>query len=309
VLIVDDEEAARIAIEEAVRQLGYECRSARDGIEAWRLLQQERADIILSDWHMPRMDGLELCRRTRTSDRSSDYTYFIFMTCLGDKAHFLRGMEAGADDYYSKPLDLDELRARLVSAGRVIALYRDLADRNAALQRDSQASFRAARLDALTHVANRFCMEEDLRVLWSRAARYSHRCSIAIGDIDLFKQHNDRFGHVAADEVLRRIAHTIRDGLREGDSVYRYGGEEFVVVLPDQGLAEATAALDRVRAAVERLAIPGGGPGAVVTISFGAAQLDHARDTSTEDWLRRADAALYRAKARGRNRVEADGPR
>jgi diguanylate cyclase (GGDEF)-like protein len=182
----------------------------------------------------------------------------------------------------------------------VIALYRDLAGKNAALRRDSQASFRAARLDALTQVSNRFCMEEDLRVLWSRATRYSHRCSIAIGDIDRFKQHNDRFGHVAADGVLRRMAQAIRDGLREGDSVYRYGGEEFVVVLPDQGLAEATAALDRVRAAVERLSV---GEGAV-TISFGVAQLDRLRDASLEEWLERADAALYRAKEGGRNRVE-----
>jgi two-component system chemotaxis response regulator CheY len=266
VLVAEDDDAGRHALVAAVRLLGHECRSARDGLEAWEMHQQEPADVILSDWQMPRMDGLELCRRTR----------------------------------------VDELGARLVSAARVLGVYRRLAEKNASLRRDSQASFLAARVDELTGVGNRLSMNEDLSALRSRAKRYGHRYSIAIGDVDRFKSYNDHFGHLAGDEVLRRIARQIRETLRAGDGLYRYGGEEFVVVLPEQGLAEAERALDRVRKAVENLAIPSHREHGVVTISFGVAQVDPTIDRAPEDWLRRADAALYRAKSAGRNRVEVD---
>jgi diguanylate cyclase (GGDEF)-like protein len=308
VLVVDDDDGARDALEKAVRLLGYDCRSARDGVEAWEMHQREHADVILSDWQMPRMDGLELCRRTRVREGEGPYTYFIFTTDFADKEHFIRGMEAGADDYHTKPVDLDELRARLVSAGRVIGLYRKLREQNALLRRDSQASFRVARIDALTEVANRLSMDEDLKVLWSHAERYGRRNTIAICDIDRFKVYNDRFGHLAGDEALRRVAHTIREQLRESDGLYRYGGEEFVTILREQSLEEAERAMNRVRVAVERLAIPGGHGDWVVTISCGLAELDRTRDQSAGDWLRRADTALYRAKAHGRDRVEADRP-
>lgn len=306
VLVVDDEDSARLALEVAVRQLGYDCRSARDGMEAWELHQHEHADVILSDWQMPRMDGIELCRRTRISEGTGPYTYFIFMTNFADKEHFIRGMEAGADDYHTKPVDLDELRARLASAERVVSLYRKLAEQNAALRRDSQTAFRVARLDSLTHVANRLSMDEDLKVLWSRTTRYGHRYSIAICDIDRFKAYNDRFGHLAGDDVLRHVAQTIRRQLRQGDGLYRYGGEEFVAILPEQSLPEAEKAMNRVRVAVEQLAILAAEGGTVVTISIGVAELHRELDQSPEEWLRRADAALYRAKTHGRDRVETD---
>jgi diguanylate cyclase (GGDEF)-like protein len=267
--------------------------------------QREPAAVILSDWRMPRMDGLELCRRTRVDEDDGPYTYFIFMTAFADKDHFVQGLEAGADDYQTKPIDLDELRARPVSAARVVALYRKLAQQNASLRRDSENSFRVARLDALTCVPNRLSMDEDLKVLWSRVKRYGHRYSIAVCDVDRFKRYNDAFGHLAGDDVLRRVAQTIRDELREGDGLYRYGGEEFVIMLAEQALGESLGAMDRVRAAVERLAIPAT-DGRVVTISAGVAELDGSVDTMPEEWLRRADAALYRAKSSGRNRVETD---
>jgi diguanylate cyclase (GGDEF)-like protein len=305
VLVVEDEKASRDGLVEAVRAFGHTCRGACDGLEAWHMHQREPADVILSDWRMPRMDGLELCRRTRVGEDDGPYTYFIFMTAFADKDHFVQGLEAGADDYQTKPIDLDELRARLVSAARVVALYRRLAQQNASLRRDSENSFRVARLDALTCIPNRLSMDEDLKVLWSRVKRYGHRYSIAVCDVDHFKRYNDAFGHLAGDDVLRRVAQTIRDELREGDGLYRYGGEEFVIVLPEQALAEALGAMDRVRAAVERLAITAT-ESRVVTISAGVAELDGSVDTTPEEWLRRADAALYRAKSKGRNRVETD---
>jgi diguanylate cyclase (GGDEF)-like protein len=306
--VAEDEDSAREALVMAVRILGHDCRGARDGLEAWELHQQERADVILSDWQMPRMDGVELCRRTRGGDSEGAYTYFIFMTSFADKDHFVRGMDAGADDYHTKPVDLDELRARLASAGRVIALYRELAAKNALLRRDSQAQFRVARIDALTQVANRLSMDEDVKALWSRVRRYGHRYSMAMCDVDRFKLYNDHFGHLAGDDALRRAAHAIREELRAGDGLYRYGGEEFVALLPEQGLPEATRAMDRVRAAVERLAIPTRTEGGILTISLGVAELDTSRDATPEDWIRRADEALYRAKMAGRNRVDTDRP-
>jgi two-component system cell cycle response regulator len=307
VLVAEDERPARDALVEAVRLLGHQCCGARDGLEAWEIHQREHVDVILSDWQMPRMDGLELCRRTRLAYDDGDYTYFILMTTFTDKDHFVRGMEAGADDYYTKPADIDELRARLVSAGRVVALYHRLAEKNAVLRTDSQRFFRVARVDALTGVANRLAMDEELRTLWSRVVRYGHRYSLAICDVDRFKAYNDHFGHLAGDEVLRRVAQTIRSQLREGDGLYRYGGEEFVALLPEQSLKEAGRAMDRVRVAVERIAIPAHGGGLhVVTVSAGVAELDRSTDRSPEDSLRRADAALYRAKSAGRNCIKAD---
>ena len=268
--------------------------------------EQERAEVILSDWQMPRMGGLELCERIRNSDRADGYTYFIFMTGFGDKEHFVHGLEAGADDYQTKPIDLDELRARLVSAARVVSLHRELAAKNALLRRDHEMSLRAARLDGLTQISNRLCFDETLEAVWSTMQRYGHRYSVAMCDVDHFKSYNDHFGHLAGDEVLRRVAMTIREELREGDGLFRYGGEEFVVLLPEQSLDEATRAMDRVRTALERLSIPTSRPGHPVTLSFGVAEVDPACDGAPEDWLRRADAALYRAKLKGRNRVETD---
>lgn len=304
VLVVEDDGAARRALVTAVRILGHECREAQDGLEAWELHQREAADVIISDWQMPRMDGLELCRRTRVSREEGTYTYFILMTGFDDKEHFVRGMEAGADDYHTKPVDLDELRARLTSAARVLSVYRELAEKNARLRSDSQASFRVARVDALTQVANRLSMDEDLKALWARAERYGHRYSMGICDVDRFKDYNDRFGHVAGDDALRRVAQAIRKELRGGDGLYRYGGEEFLVLLPEQLLAEAARAMNRVRGAVERLEIPAPCDRGFLTLSAGVAELDTSQDRTPEDWLRRADAALYRAKSSGRNRVE-----
>jgi two-component system chemotaxis response regulator CheY len=304
VLVVDDDDEARGALVAAVRHLGHTCEGARDGLEAWHMHRREHADVILADWQMPRMDGLELCRRTRVAESEGAYTYFLFMTAFTDKEHFVRGLEAGADDYQTKPVDVDELRARLASARRVVFLYRKLAAQNAMLRRDSEASFWKARIDPLTQVANRLSMEEDLKVLWGRVGRYGHRYSIAICDIDRFKAVNDRFGHPAGDEVLRQVAQAIQDHLREGDGLYRYGGEEFLAVLPEQSLTEAAHAMDRVRVAVAHLGLPAARDGQVVTISCGVAEVDRDVDRSVEDWLRRADESLYRAKAGGRNRIE-----
>jgi diguanylate cyclase (GGDEF)-like protein len=305
VLVVQDDDDTRGELERTVRLLGHMCRSAPSALEALALYRNEHADVILSDWDLPDVDGIELCRQTRSSSEEGPYTYFIFLARMSDRHRLLSAIEAGADDYQVLPIDRDGLRMRLTSAGRVIGLYRKLAERNVVLRRDSHASFVAARVDPLTRVANRLRMSEDLEVLWSRARRYGHHYSAALCDIDWFKAYNDHYGHLEGDQVLARVAQTIRGGLRQGDGLYRYGGEEFLVLLPEQALDEACIAMERVRRDVERLAIPTVGSLGVLTISIGVSEL-HEKDESWDGWLRRVDAALYLAKEKGRNRIEGE---
>ena len=309
VLIVDDDRDARDAVEVAVETFGHSCALAHDGLEAWEMHCADRADIIISDWKMPRMDGVELCRKVRSDDPARAYTHFIFVTGNADKAHATEAMRAGADDYLVKPIDIDDLETRLAVARRVLLLHRELRASNKALRSDSERALLEARVDPLTAVSNRLALSEDLQALTARAARYQHRYCAALCDVDQFKAYNDCYGHLAGDEALRQVAHAIQEELRRGDGFYRYGGEEFLAILPEQSLLEATAGMDRVRQAVERLQIPHA-PGAntpFVTISVGIAALGPESPGSLEDWLRRSDAALYSAKAHGRNRVEIEG--
>lgn len=304
VVVVEDDDDARGALVGAVRALGHTCRASGDGEEAWRMLESRRADVVISDWELPGISGAELCRRIRGGE-DAGYTYFILMTGFHDRAHLLEGMAAGADDYQKKPVDLDELEARLVSAARVVALHRRLAEREHDLRRDSSQLWTVSRTDPLTGVGNRLRMQEELSTAWARAQRYGHRYSLAIVDVDHFKEFNDGFGHLAGDEALKQVAGALRRGMRAGDGVFRYGGEEFVVLLPEQPLADAASALDRMRADVERYAIRRPEKGRTLTVSAGVAELDPGFDIGVEEWLARADTALYLAKANGRNRVEA----
>ena len=307
ILIAEDDAVSRTILRRAVEKIGHECLAAADGEEAWRLYKEDPdLDVIISDWMMPGVDGLELCRRVRGDNRDG-YTYFIFLTALGDREHLLQGLEAGADDYLSKPLDRDELGMRLTSALRVTELHRRLAFQNNELEKLNRMLFEQSRQDPLTSLGNRLRLREDLQVLQSRTERYGHNYAVVLCDVDFFKAYNDRYGHLAGDDVLRRVAATISSGLRTGDTAYRYGGEEFLVVLPEQDVEAAAAITDRLRRAVEGLGIPhaDGGPGGVLTISAGVAVSSGSGDT--DGLLKAADEALYAAKSEGRNRVALAG--
>ena len=266
--------------------------------------EMRRADVVISDWELPGMTGADLCKRLRNVEDGS-YTYFVLMTGFHDRDHLLAAMAAGADDYQKKPIDLDELEARLVSATRVVALHRRLAEREHLLRRDSSQLWHVSRTDPLTGVGNRLLMEEALGAAWARARRYGHRYSVVIIDVDHFKGYNDGYGHLAGDEALRTVVHALRGAIRASDGIFRYGGEEFLVLLPEQSLADATSAAQRMRASVEACALRRPEKGRVLTVSGGVAELDPASDRSFEDVIARADAALYLAKESGRNRVEA----
>jgi two-component system, cell cycle response regulator len=303
ILIAEDDAVSRTILKKAVQKFGHECLAAEDGEKAWELFQNTPwVDVIISDWMMPGMDGLKLCRLVRGEQRD-EYTYFIFLTSLGDRDHLLMGLEAGADDYLSKPLDRGELQVRLISASRVTALHRRLAYQNNELERLNRKLFEQSREDPLTHLGNRLRLREDLETLSAQVKRYGHSYCVMLCDVDFFKAYNDTYGHLAGDEVLKRVADVICENLRPGDMAYRYGGEEFLVVLPEQDLRSATIVAERLRRRVEELAIPHRAKKAVMTISVGLAALSPDERKPVEELLKEADDALYSAKEAGRNRV------
>jgi two-component system cell cycle response regulator len=308
VLIAEDEPVSRMILHRAIVKSGHECLVAKDGIEAWQLFQEVEIDTIISDWMMPGIDGIELCRRVR-QDARPGYTYFIFLTALGDKAHLLTGIEAGADDYLTKPLDRDELKVRLISASRVAALHGQLAQQRGELERLNKELFVQARTDSLTQLANRLKLREDFEVLRSRVERYGHKYCAVMCDIDFFKLYNDNYGHIAGDQVLQAVAKTIVKECRSGDQVYRYGGEEFLIIMPEQTIETAMLGAERINRAVEGLKIPhlANRLQGIVTLSLGVAVLGSVGERSVDALLNSADAALYRAKELGRNRVENSG--
>jgi two-component system chemotaxis response regulator CheY len=305
ILIAEDDTVSRTILRRAVEKFGHECLATEDGERAWEIYRENPGvDAIISDWMMPGMDGLELCRKVRGEARDG-YTYFIFLTTLGDRGHLLMGLEAGADDYLSKPLDRDELQVRLNSALRVTELHRRLALQNDELEVLNRKLFEQSREDELTRLGNRLRLREELEALQGRVERYGHSYSAVLCDVDYFKAYNDHYGHLAGDEVLQKVARTIANHCRSGDTAYRYGGEEFLIILPEQDQESAASTADRLRRAVENLRMPheAKDPPGVVTISAGVATLPAEASKSADDLLGEADAALYRAKQSGRNRV------
>jgi two-component system chemotaxis response regulator CheY len=304
ILVADDDHSSRLIADLALRTLGQECHTASDGVEAWEMFQSLRPDVIMSDWLMPGMSGLDLCRKIRSSSTDT-YPYLIMVTNRGALEHILEGMNAGVDDYLVKPLNTEDLQARLIGASRVTGLHTQLADQRAELQGLNDELTKIARRDPLTGLGNRRALEEDLELLEARVARYGHRYCMALLDVDLFKSYNDTYGHLAGDGVLEAVAAQLKAEARGGDALFRYGGEEFLCIFPEQSLASGSLAVDRMRAGVMELGIPhAGDPSGVLTISGGIAVLDSGQIRSASTVLQEADEALYRAKQLGRNRVE-----
>src|SRR5919206_4467119 len=193
VLVVEDGRTTRMILRAAVEKLGHGCLTAADGAEAWEVFRREGADVIISDWLMPGMEGPELCRLVRA--HPGPYTYFILLTAFGDRSHALEGMRAGADDFLPKTLEEDALALRLIAAERVSALHHRLIEQDARLRA-------LAEVDQLTQLSNRHKSTEVLTHLLALATRQQLPLSLAVVDVDHFKQVNDRFGHATGDEVL-----------------------------------------------------------------------------------------------------------
>lgn len=296
ILVADDDEGARLLAEAVVTSQGHECRVAASGDAAWALFADEHVDVLITDWMMPGLDGPQLARAVRAAARE-EYTYIIMVTSRSARGEILAGIEAGADDYLIKPLDPFALQARLLVARRVTDLHAELAASRAELAE-------SARTDALTRIPNRRKLDEDLPQLHARSARYGHDYSLALCDIDNFKFYNDTHGHRAGDVALQAVASTLADACREGDALFRYGGEEFVVLLPEQTQESAVAAVDRLRRAIAALVIEHApGETSQVTLSAGVATFTPTRGVDVDTILQEADRALYRSKEEGRNRT------
>jgi diguanylate cyclase (GGDEF)-like protein len=231
--------------------------------------------------------------------------YVLLASPHAAKRALVEAAKAGSDGCLSTPIDLESLEAQLIVAARITRAYRALTESNLSLRHDSRASFRAARLDPLTHVSNRLRLDEDLETLQEHVSRYDRGVAIAMCDLDEFKRYNDHYGHLAGDVALQRVAHAIRKSLRRADPVYRYGGEEFLAILHEQARDDAALAVERARAAVHDLGIVHA-PTAqhpVLTVSIGLAIVATEGGRSVHAAIARADHALYRAKAAGRNNV------
>src|ERR1700730_18625473 len=235
ILAAEDDAASCLILEAAVTSLGHDCVVATNGEEASRLFSTVDVDAVISDRMIPGMDGVGLCRRIRGSERDT-YPYFIFLTAFDKKADVLSGMEAGADDYLVKPLDIDDLKMRLFVAARVTSLHRQLSQQSAQLERLNRQLFDQSRTDPLTQLGSRLRLSEDLENIHAKVDRYGHSCCAVMCDVDFFKAYNDSKGHLAGDEVLQAVSRALMNTTRMGDQVYRYCGEEFLILLPEQDL-------------------------------------------------------------------------
>ena len=308
VLIAEDDLVSRNLLERVLDKWGYEVIVTCDGEEAWDVFQSNEAPrLAVLDWMMPGLDGPDVCRRIRDLDLQ-DPPYIILLTARGGTDDLVTGLAAGANDYVGKPFDRDELRARLEVGRRFTEL-------NARLLETQQELERQARTDALTGAMNRRAIFERLGEEVARAAREKTQLGVGMIDIDRFKRINDTWGHAAGDVVLREVADRCRAAMRPYDGFGRFGGEEFLVIVPNAGDADVRGVLERVRGAVADGPVVAGDDEIGVSISIGGAvgSVRHAggaapeagpSEAATVDGLiRAADDALYQAKDEGRDRV------
>jgi two-component system, cell cycle response regulator len=295
ILLVEDSKLDRRLIIECLEESGLDFVAVENGADAWQLLRgPEPPTLALVDWVLPGMDGIELCRKIRTLDANGDYVYTVMLTAKERKQNLLTAMEAGADDYLAKPVDRSELKARILVAKRILGLQRNLRF--------------AATHDYLTQLLNRAEVLSWLERELARTQRNGKPAGVIMADVDHFKAINDALGHPAGDSVLKEVAQRLRSDLRIYDVAGRYGGEEFLLILPDCELHTAVRRADEIRDLVASSAIATPQGTLCVTVSMGVAVTNCAADANVEKVLQQADSALYRAKRAGRNRVEAFSP-
>lgn len=294
ILIAEDDPLFRRLLQRRLENWGYRVIVARDGAEAWELLlQPDTADLLILDWMMPGIDGVELCRRIRERDQDP-YKYILLVTGKDSKQDVVKGLKAGADDYLTKPYDDGELRARVWTGSRILSLQREL------IQAREDLRFQATH-DALTGLWSRGATLDLLSAELQRGLRLHTPTGILMIDLDHFKKVNDTHGHLVGDVVLREAAQRIGQAVRAYDFLGRYGGEEFLAVLSNCTLDELRRVAERMRCAVAESAIVTNAMNVDVTVSIGGVvTLGGTKDL---DLLSAADSALYVAKRAGRNRV------
>jgi len=292
ILLVEDSAVERQQIGQYLGEWNLNFVVAKDGNDAWSYLQGPNApNLVLLDWMLPGIDGIELSRRIRTLGVNGTYIYTVMLTAKDKKQDLLTAMAAGADDYIAKPVNPSELKARILVAKRILDLHQSLRF--------------AASHDFLTKLLNRAEILGSLSREISRSFREDKPVSIIMADVDHFKEINDSLGHTAGDTVLKEVAERLKSDLRSYDLVGRYGGEEFLIVLPNCNQKVATRRADEIRQLVCKDAIVTTFAKVPVTVSMGVTSVGKTLNVTIEELLQQADRALYCAKENGRNCVQA----
>jgi diguanylate cyclase (GGDEF)-like protein len=298
VLIADDDATSRLVLESVLKKFGHDVVATDNGIDAWEAMQRSDAPTVaILDWLMPGLAGVEVCRRIRSLE-SDQPPYLIILTSMSEKADIVAGLEAGADDYLAKPFDAGELRARVDVGRRVTELQARLREAHDALERE-------ATHDPLTGALNRRAFAEVLSRAISEQRRHRTGLSLGICDVDEFKKVNDVHGHSAGDDVLCGLVERLTTSLRTEDVVSRHGGDEFLVLAEHARNADVGMLFERARAAIADRPIHTQTGDLPITVTIGVGVWSE--DDTADDILDAADAALYRGKEAGRNRVVVAG--
>ena len=301
ILIADDEMVSRRRLQALLIKWGHDVVSAEDGTAAFDLLKAPGAPrIALLDWMMPGMNGVDVCRAIR-SERPEPYTYMLLLTAKDAKENIVEGLESGADDYLIKPWDSDELKARLRTGQRILELEDHLVEARETMR------FKATH-DHLTFLLNRGAIVDLLERELVRTVREKGCTIVILGDLDHFKIVNDTYGHLVGDEVLREAARRLLGSVRSYDFVGRYGGEEFLLVLNNCDTSQAMQRAEEIRKGIAGLPIQTARGPLSLTMSMGVLSSKEWTQCGPAEILCQVDAALYRAKASGRNRSELASP-
>lgn len=299
VLVVEDEPVSRLRLVKTLSKAGYEVVAVENGRKALELMSTRYFPFVLTDWMMPEIDGLELCRRIR-SQPNQGYVFVVLLTARDDKSDMIKGLEAGADDYLIKPFITAELFARLKTGQRFLEQERSL-------KRACEAIRILTKSDPLTGCYNRGYLTERLPQEIQRARRFGHCLALVLCDLDHFKRVNDTYGHPAGDQVLINFVKWVQGSIRnQVDWLARYGGEEFVMILPETDLAGADCMANRLLNVISQREVHTCAERIRITVSMGVTGFGPETPEALitpENLIRRADQNLYVSKAQGRNRV------
>jgi len=294
ILVADDSPVFRKLIEVTLSRQQYSVLLAKSGREAMDLFAEHEPDLVITDWVMPDLNGVEFCRQVR-NDFHKSYAYIIIITCNKEKSEILAGLAAGADDYITKPFEPDELLARVGVGRRIVEFHRQIESKNRLLEE-------LALTDTLTGLSNRRAIEAWARTELAAAVRHGFSFWVVMADLDRFKSVNDTFGHNAGDSVLKKFAQILKVNSRHSDICGRMGGEEFLIVLTHTDAKGAMIAVERIREELAQQIFTFGTHNIVVTASFGIAGLSP-QVKNFSQLISQADVALYSAKRLGRNQV------